>query len=76
MIPGPGGRAKARGFCFFRVVVVVVVVVMVVVVVVVMMLVVVVVVVVGGGRGDREGGLEVHLELVGATKLGTDTNPA
>ena len=30
----------------------------------------------GGGRGDREGGLEVHLELVGATKLGTDTCPA
>ena len=51
------------------------VVVVVVVVVVVMMLVVVVVVVVGGGRGDREGGLEVHLELVGATKLGTDTCP-
>ena len=43
------------------------------VVVVVMML---VVVVGGGGRGVRGDGLEVPLELVGATKLGTGTCPA
>ena len=43
-----------------------------VVVVVVMML----VVVVGWGRGVRGDGLEVPLELVGATELGTGTCPA